>query len=173
MHTYLLALGSNLGESRVILRESLGLLSQTTEGKIQAVAPLFATNPIGGIADRVFLNSATMLCCPLEPEVLLEKILKVESLLGRQRQKRWENRILDVDILLWQTTGGTCKALETPFLTIPHPRLLERDFMLVPASLIGPDWIHPHTQTSLIAECNKRGYLLGPPVRDDAWPVSL
>jgi 2-amino-4-hydroxy-6-hydroxymethyldihydropteridine diphosphokinase len=169
MHTYILALGSNLGDSQSILRDTLPLLCKNTGGKILALAPLFCTSPVGGVADRVFLNSALLLTCTLEPEVLLERIFIIEAFFGRKRLKRWENRILDVDILLWSSTHSESGIFQTASLSIPHPRMLERDFMLVPASLVSPDWIHPHTQTSLKSECQKREYHLGPPITDDLW----
>lgn len=173
INQYLIALGSNLGDSSTFLIEGVKLLREEISGNLVALSPLFETDPVGGVADRIFLNAAALFHCKLEPEKFLQTLLSVESRFGRTRAVRWDNRTLDLDILLWRSHHHNCAAIESVSLSIPHPRMLERDFMLLPATVIAPHWIHPHTHNSLQQECLLREYRPLRPFINKNWQILM
>lgn len=149
----LLALGSNLGNRRRYLEQVLELLDRC--GKtIVGVASCYESEPIGGIADRCFLN--TVVCCQTDqlPEEFFATTIEIEKKLGRLRSKRWDNRPIDLDILLWHKEQQTI-IVNLPILQIPHPQMLHRDFVLRPACDIAGHWQHPLTKTTLSTELQK------------------
>ncbi len=151
---YLIALGSNLGERAATLARAKEVL-RAGFGPIVAEADIYETAPVGA-ADQPFLNSALIAASPFGPEAAMAFLLRTEALLGRVRAGKWENRTLDLDLLLWRDEGGACRAWLSPQLEVPHPRLLERDFALVPAAEIAGAWIHPVTGKSLATEALAR-----------------
>jgi 2-amino-4-hydroxy-6-hydroxymethyldihydropteridine diphosphokinase len=128
---------------------------------ITARAPIYETPPFGGVASLPFLNSAVTVRSVLAPEAFLQALLSIETKLGRVRQRRWDDRVIDLDILLWwPDTASAPMTWASETLTIPHPELLKRDFMLVPAAAVAGDWQHPVSKKSLTLECQQRGYHL-------------
>lgn len=152
---YLIAMGSNLGLRTETLHHGIKLLNERC-GVVTAVAPFYETVPIGA-ADKPFINSALLLQTDCAPGELLRLALSIEAELGRTREVHWGNRTLDLDILL-ATDNERSLIQQEKGLTIPHPRLLERDFALVPAADIAPDWVHPASGLTLAEECRRRGY---------------
>jgi 2-amino-4-hydroxy-6-hydroxymethyldihydropteridine diphosphokinase len=136
-----LALGSNQGDSPGILGAALGALGEILE-EIR-VASFFETEPLQVTDQRRFLNTALGGRYQGEPRELLEQIHRIEAQFGRDRKKerRWGERPLDIDILLF---GGLVLS-EPPELEIPHPRLTERRFALVPLLELFPDAADPRT----------------------------
>ncbi|MDR2757932.1 MAG: 2-amino-4-hydroxy-6-hydroxymethyldihydropteridine diphosphokinase [Spirochaetaceae bacterium] len=136
-----LGLGSNQGDSRGILRDALGVLREIL-GEIR-IASFFETDPLQVTDQSRFLNTALGGRYRGEPRELLEHIHRVEARFGRDRKKerRWGERPLDIDILLF---GGLVLS-EPPELEIPHPRLTERRFALVPLLELFPDAADPRT----------------------------
>jgi 2-amino-4-hydroxy-6-hydroxymethyldihydropteridine diphosphokinase len=136
-----LGLGSNRGESRVILAGAVQRLGEILGGL--RVAPLFETEPVGVTDQLKFLNTAVCGFCPLSPQELLAVIHRTEADFGRDRarERRWGERTLDIDIL----TFGDDIVSEPPALEIPHPRLRERAFALVPLLELLPDAADPLT----------------------------
>lgn len=112
-------------------------------GTVTARSPVIATAPMGPSMRR-FANAALLLETELDPPSLLSALQRTESEFGRRRWRRWGDRVLDLDIVLW--SEGTVAA---PFLAIPHPAFRERDFVLVPASTIAPLWRDPQTGLTL------------------------
>ncbi|MDX2186747.1 MAG: 2-amino-4-hydroxy-6-hydroxymethyldihydropteridine diphosphokinase [Opitutaceae bacterium] len=128
---YWLGLGSNLGDRRAMLAAALRGLLRLPGGRVVAVSPLYQTTPVGVLDQPDFLNLAAAYETPLEPEAMLAAALAVEKSLGRERRERWGPRSIDVD-LLWYSGGGW----SSPTLVLPHPRMLERAFVLQPLAAI-------------------------------------
>jgi 2-amino-4-hydroxy-6-hydroxymethyldihydropteridine diphosphokinase len=135
-----IALGSNIGASQAILEGALKTLEQTPGITIKAKSSWYKTAPIGGPSQPDYLNGAAILQVQLSPQQLLKTLLEIEQEFGRVRQERWGPRTLDLDVLLFDDL-----IIETPDLQIPHPRMTERAFVLVPLAEIAPDWIEPVT----------------------------
>ena len=137
LHSAAIALGSNLGDSRQILESALVALDETLGISLQARSHWYVTAPVGP-PQSDFLNGCALLATTLTPQTLLATLLEIEHQFGRVRQERWGPRLLDLDLLLFDDL-----VLETNNLTLPHPRMNERAFVLVPLVEIAPDWVEP------------------------------
>ena len=132
MNAYISA-GSNLGDRAATLRGALRALDETPGVRVAAVSALYETDPVGGVPQPHFLNLAARLeiaeATTLTPETLLAEMQRIEHAFGRRRETEihWGPRTLDLDMLLF---GGETRA--TDFLTLPHPRMWERAFVLIP-----------------------------------------
>ena len=122
-----LGLGSNIGERERLLAEAVERLSDHPSVEVTAVSPLYETEPVGVTDQPAFLNIACRILTTLDPESLLAAALDIERELGRVRTIRWGPRTIDIDLLLYDN-----RDIRTPALTVPHPRLMERAFVLVP-----------------------------------------
>ena len=131
-----LGLGANLGDRAETLRHALSDLS--TIGQVVRVSSLYETEPVGYSDQPRFLNAVALLETALGPNELLEQTSAIEQAHGRQRSFANAPRTLDIDILFYDD-----QVLVSPNLTIPHPRLQERAFVLVPLAEIAPDLWHP------------------------------
>ena len=131
-----LSLGSNLGEREANLRDATAKLGEL--GNVQAVSSFYETEPVGLTAQPWFLNCAVKLDTEKMPRQLISAILNLEQEMGRQRKQKNGPRIIDIDILLFGTS-----VIETVGLTVPHPRLHERRFVLEPLAEIAPEVRHP------------------------------
>jgi 2-amino-4-hydroxy-6-hydroxymethyldihydropteridine diphosphokinase len=141
-----LGLGSNLGNRQANLDMALKLLSERMRmGKISSI---YDTEPLDNVNQPRFLNLACEVQTRLAPEGLLALVKGIEQKMGRY-SRTGEPRIIDIDILLYGNT-----VMESPNLTIPHARMVNRSFVLAPLSEIAPDVIHPITKKS-IREMNK------------------
>jgi len=120
----------------------IGTLPQTT---VVAVSPFIETAPVGGPPESPdYLNAVAAIETELAPKELLEALLTVEHKLGRIRAERWGPRTIDLDLLLYDEV-----VIDEPDLTIPHPRMHERRFVLEPLAAIAPDVVHPVLHTSI------------------------
>lgn len=117
-------------------------------GRILATSPSWETTPVGP-CEGLFLNAALLCESFLEPELAMAELLSIEADMGRIRGERWGSRIIDLDLLLAQDEGGHPVILQSEALTVPHPLMLKRDFVLIPAAAIAGDWLHPVSDTSL------------------------
>jgi len=141
MPTCLVGLGSNVGDRKEALGEALGRLGSRPGMALVAQSRWRQTAPIGGRpGQRVFLNGAVLLETSLSPQAVLEILLAIETELGRQRTERWGPRTIDLDLLLYGE-----RVLETPQLTLPHPRMAYRRFVLEPAADVAAAMLHPTT----------------------------
>jgi 2-amino-4-hydroxy-6-hydroxymethyldihydropteridine diphosphokinase len=138
-----IALGSNLGDSRKTLEATLALLHQTPGVQVQTRSHLYKTKAVGP-PQPDFLNACAILSVTLTPQVLMTTLLEVEATFGRVRRERWGPRTLDLDLLLFDDL-----ILNTPTLQIPHPRMAERAFVLVPLAEIAPNWIEPISKKTI------------------------
>ena len=138
-----LLLGSNLGDRAALLAAARQELA-TTAGDIVAQSGLYETAAWGLEDQPGFLNQALLLHTWLRPEALLDACQAAEQHAGRQRLMRWGQRTLDVDILFYGT-----HIIQAPRLTVPHPRLPERRFALVPLAEIARALRHPQLGTTV------------------------
>ncbi len=134
-----IALGSNLGDSKTIVKTALDLLNKTPYIQLKTCSSWYQTAPIGP-PQPDYINGCAILDVQLKPDHLLETLLAVEAQLGRVRRERWGPRTLDLDLLLFDDL-----IWETSTLEIPHPRMRERAFVLVPLAEIAPNWVDPVT----------------------------
>lgn len=141
MHTYLIALGSNLGDRKSYIEQAIQAIASQC-GKVQARAPLEESAPLGDAADQVFINTALICESEMGPRAMLKSLLSIEKDLGRVRAERWGNRTIDLDIILWKD-DQEAKVYQDDQLIIPHPEALKRAFVLGPARAIAGDWQHP------------------------------
>jgi 2-amino-4-hydroxy-6-hydroxymethyldihydropteridine diphosphokinase len=147
------ALGSNLGSRRETLQKALVHLSELPRTTLQRCSSLYATSPVGGPPQPDFLNAVIFLETSLTPEELLKHLHGIENLLGRQRSIHWGPRTLDLDLL---ALGAVTRASEDPKqLQLPHPRLQDRQFVLVPLLEVAPNWKHPVLRQSVEALLEK------------------
>jgi len=129
-----IGLGSNLGDRRAQLDEALRRLDADPAVAVVAVSSFRDTDPVGVVDQPRFLNAAAALDTSLPPRELLDRLLAVERALGRDRSgERWGPRTVDLDLLLYGDL-----ALDEPGLTVPHPRLDERRFVLEPLVELDP-----------------------------------
>jgi len=153
----LVGVGSNLGDREGQIAAALAAVARRV-GPIGRRSRLYETEPVGA-ADLPFLNGAVVVASALAPEAVMAALLAIEAELGRVRRQRWENRVIDLDILLW-AKGGVVQTLVSATVTVPHPHLLERPFALVPGAEVAPSWRHPATGKTLVDEVEGRGFVL-------------
>ena len=143
-----LCLGSNLGEREANLRRALALLSPKVT--INDVSSIYETEPVGYKEQPLFLNMVCRITTKLSPEELLCLAKDIETKMGRLLSKQRNSpRPIDIDILFYND-----KIMETRDLTIPHPRLQDRAFVLIPLEEIAPDLIHPKLDKSIAQLAN-------------------
>lgn len=152
-HIIFLALGSNLGNRAANLKEAIASLPPQME--VKAKSKVYETPPWGYVEQEKFLNQVLMAKTYLEPEALLKHLKRLEVALGRKATFKNGPRLIDIDILFYDNL-----VFESAALVIPHPRVHERGFVLLPMMDIAPDFVHPVKQKSvrdLIAGCDLRG----------------
>lgn len=140
MKTAYVSIGSNLGDRLEYLKKAWHLLQAQEKIQLMQLSSCYETEPLGYTDQGKFINAAFSLQTDYSPHVLLEILQGVESSLGRERTVRWGPRSVDLDILFFANT-----VLQDRLLTIPHPRLTERAFILVPLAEIAPLLLHPLT----------------------------
>ncbi|MGB3494283.1 MAG: 2-amino-4-hydroxy-6-hydroxymethyldihydropteridine diphosphokinase [Elainellaceae cyanobacterium] len=138
-HRAAIALGSNLGNSEAILAGALDKLSHMPDVEVSTVSPIFVTAAVGP-PQPDYLNACALLTTHRSPRELLTLLLDIETQFGRERRERWGPRRLDLDLLMFDDC-----IIEEPGLQIPHPRMAERAFVLVPLAEVAPDWVEPTT----------------------------
>ena len=140
-----IGLGSNLGDRRALLEAGIRGLDRTPGVSVHRTSTIFETEPVGPAVHR-FLNTAVAVDTTLDPRALLSACLVIERDAGRDRarEQRWGPRTLDLDLLLHGD-----RVLDEEGLTVPHPRMTERAFVLEPLAEIAPDLIHPVIGTTI------------------------
>ncbi|HEX5470071.1 MAG TPA: 2-amino-4-hydroxy-6-hydroxymethyldihydropteridine diphosphokinase [Gaiellaceae bacterium] len=135
-----IGLGANLGEREATLREALARLGDTDGIRVVAVSSFRETDPVGLLEQPRFLNAAAALETTLSARALLDTLLAVERALGRDRasEARWGPRTIDLDLLLYGD-----EEIDEAGLTVPHPRLPERRFVLEPLLELDPELTLP------------------------------
>jgi 2-amino-4-hydroxy-6-hydroxymethyldihydropteridine diphosphokinase len=128
-----LALGSNLGDRLAYLQLAVDELARVPGVLVVALSRVYESAPVGGPPQDPYLNAVVAIETDLDPHELLHRGQQIEQLAARERVERWGPRTLDVDVLLMDGTR-----LETDELTIPHPRMWERGFVLAPLRDVAP-----------------------------------
>ena len=146
-----LLLGSNLGDSRGMLKSAVALI-ELNLGKVVDCSSMYKTKAWGVENQADFLNQVVEIESSLTPEKLLKEINQIEERLGRVRYEKWHSRIIDIDILYYGKI-----IVDTDDLKIPHPENQHRNFVLVPMAEIAADLIHPQlglNQRELMENCS-------------------
>ncbi|MBS1526004.1 MAG: 2-amino-4-hydroxy-6-hydroxymethyldihydropteridine diphosphokinase [Bacteroidetes bacterium] len=139
-----LLLGGNLGDRHAYLRQAAKFIENEV-GAIVKQSSFYETQAWGKTDEPDYLNQVIQVSTALAPELLLEKILDIERLMGRKRDEKWGSRIIDIDILFYGSD-----IISAPGLTIPHPELHKRRFTLEPLSEIAPDFEHPVLHKTIV-----------------------
>jgi 2-amino-4-hydroxy-6-hydroxymethyldihydropteridine diphosphokinase len=157
----LLGLGGNVGDVRVMLNEAIALFADGTEVRLLARSADYSTPPWGVTDQPAFVNLAIKVETDLSPRELLTRALNVERALDRDRtrEQRWGPRTVDIDLLAYDDV-----MLSEPSLTLPHPRLFERAFVLVPLAEIAADRVIAGTRVrDALARLDASGITRLPP----------
>ncbi len=144
--TAYLGLGANLGDRAGSIHRATEELDALPGLEVSHVSSLYETAPVGVVNQPEFLNAVIEVQTSLGPEDLLAVILHLEKKMGRTRNERWGPRVIDIDVLLY----GNQK-IDVPGLTVPHPRLRERAFALVPLAEIAAN-LHLPGETQNVSE---------------------
>ena len=173
-YEYLIALGSNVGD-RLSMLNKAAVAMQEKIGAVVSLSTIYETEPLGA-ADAFFLNAVILLFSNTAPNDILNSILAIEMKLGRKRTLRWGNRTIDLDILLLRAPGSdqemTGIIFKNNHLSIPHPEMLQRDFVMIPAEEIAGHWLHPETNRTLSQEkAHRFPDLIKPPA--GAWKFDV
>ena len=145
-HRAYLSLGSNLGDRYENLARAIGLLDEYDEIELESCSSIYETDPVGYVDQERFLNMVISIRTALSPFELLKVCQEIEQKLGRKRLVKWGPRSIDLDILLYNQEN-----IETEQLTVPHPRMLERAFVLIPLLEIDDKVQIPGTDKPLSA----------------------
>ena len=131
-----LALGGNVGDKALSLRRALRAIAAEAGVELTAVSRLYRTAPWGKTDQDWFVNACALGRTSLKPEALLERVKRLEVELGRKPAERWGPRVIDIDLIAYGDV-----TLKTERLTLPHPELFNRAFVLVPLAEIAPDLV--------------------------------
>ena len=129
-------LGSNLGDRQKLLAGAIASIGQASGISVVAVSPVFETAAVGGPEQPDYLNAVVVVDTTLSPEEMLELAQHCEQRAGRVREERWGPRTLDVDVLAYDAVSS-----DEVTLTLPHPRVTERAFVMVPWAAVDPTFV--------------------------------
>ncbi|MBX9785600.1 MAG: 2-amino-4-hydroxy-6-hydroxymethyldihydropteridine diphosphokinase [Chitinophagaceae bacterium] len=151
MHNVFILLGSNMGKRKNFLSKAKLLIAKEA-GTIARQSSIYETAAWGNTSQQAFLNQVIILKTKLQPDALMQTLLNIEEQLGRIRTQKFGPRTIDLDILFYDTL-----VVKTNLVTIPHPAIQYRRFVLVPLVELSPRKIHPvyeQTVTSLLKKCS-------------------
>ncbi len=142
MYTYYIGIGSNLGNREGYLALAVSALANTDGISSVSHSSWIETPPWGPVEQGPFLNGILKVGATLEPLTMLDTILHIERLAGRQREIHWGPRTLDLDMVWVEDEGGQCVQVNTPNLVVPHPYFWERQFVLEPLQEVYPTFTY-------------------------------
>lgn len=143
-HQVYIAIGSNLGNKKENYLEALERIAKIPNSRIIKESSLYESQPLGD-SKEWYVNGVIEIETELKPELLLKKFKNIERAMGRKKvRKRWGARIIDLDILLYDSVVINKKSLK-----IPHPEMHQRKFVLIPLSELAPQVIHPVLQATI------------------------
>jgi len=150
-----IGLGSNLGNRLGNLRGAIAAIREVPGITVVKMSSVYETEPVGNRDQPQFINAVLEIGCELSPQELLAALRRVEKHMGRQRQGKWQPRVIDLDIVYFDAL-----VLATPELTIPHPEAARRAFVLEPLAEIDADFVDPasrRTVADLLARLDRAG----------------
>ncbi len=142
---YFISLGANLGDCEAMLKKAAAALEHKI-GPIQKKSSIYKTKAWGNTAQPDFLNQILTISSPLSPLEMLHTILEIELSLGRKRFEKWGPRLIDIDLLY-----GSDLVVQSDEITLPHPEIANRLFILIPLVEVAPDFVHP-----IVGKTNKQ-----------------
>jgi len=142
MNNVFLLLGSNLGDRNLLLQQAIKYIEKDI-GPVVKKSSVYETQSWGKTGEPDYLNRVIEIETGLQAQAILQKILAIEQTMGRKREEKWGSRVIDIDILFYNSA-----IINKPGLHIPHPELHKRRFTLEPLAEIAPDFIHPVLKTS-------------------------
>lgn len=154
-------LGSNLGDRKLLVNQACKMMEERC-GRIVAQSRLYESEPWGFKSEHWFLNKVVVLDTEMSPDDLMDALLAIEKELGRDRttpHDGYVSRPMDLDILYW----GNDLVVEKQHVIVPHPRLHQRRFTLLPLCDVAPDYVHPilkKTNLQLLDECRDNGKII-------------
>lgn len=144
MERVFLGLGSNLGDRVKTIRKAKEMISSIPGVSVSSSSSLYETEPVGISDQPMFINAVLEVETDLSPKELFSKLKDIEAKLGRTKTIRWGPRVIDIDILLYGK-----RIIEGKDLTIPHPEMAKRGFVLVPLCEITPEVRHPKLEKTI------------------------
>jgi len=151
-HRAFIGIGTNLGDRLANYLEALERIGKLRQTRVVRQSSIYETEPVGDVGGSPFLNGAVEVETELPSELLMQQLLAIERSMGRKRERipkaqaqaRYKPRKIDLDLLFFDK-----ELIDTPKLQVPHPRLHERRFVLVPMSELAPALIHPRLNVSI------------------------
>jgi 2-amino-4-hydroxy-6-hydroxymethyldihydropteridine diphosphokinase len=150
MITAYIGLGSNLGNRQDNIKSALRMLAEVADIEVVRISEPIETTPLGQAEQPMYLNAVVELRTTLSPDDLLKTLVSIETSLGRMRLEKWSSRTIDLDILLYGS-----EVIDSPHLTIPHPQMHLRSFVLKGLAALNGDFVHPVIKESLNGLANR------------------
>ena len=154
MEAVYLCLGGNVGDTRNYPQNAVAMIGRRV-GRVVSQSAVYQSEPWGFSAEQMFLNQIVVVETALEPQMVLERCLQIETELGRTRSGNgYEPRVIDIDIIFFGS-----RIIDSPNLKVPHPLMHQRNFVLKPLCEIASDFVHPvfgSTVKQLTAICDDK-----------------
>lgn len=144
LNTAYIGIGSNMGDPLNNCQKAIDLVDHMDGTQVTGISPFYRTEPVGDTTQDWYVNGVIRMETTFEPEGLLRSLMSIEANMGRVRRRKWEPRIIDLDILLYGN-----EVIETKDLLVPHPLMHQRGFVLVPMGQLDPGLIHPVLKKSM------------------------
>ena len=160
MESVYIGIGSNIGNKIENCRKAISLMGRLEGCSVRAQSPFYRTEPVGVDGQDFFVNGVICMDTGLSARSLLKRLLKIETDMGRVRRKKWDARVIDLDILLFG-----CRVIEKSDLIVPHPLMHLRRFVLTPLLQLDPNLIHPvlgKSMRELAGELTEDGQAVDP-----------